>query len=130
MITIQEAHRYLNLVSDGFAPAIKCRNDSSHPNLVSWFRNNCRCPVCRYDIREYVTDISNSQRNVDLSSNFLHSSGNNEESPTNFFRRVFFDLINAMNTSDLSGNNLSTVPNLVSDYSENNFIIPDNRDHK
>lgn len=27
--------------------------------ITNWFRNNCRCPVCRYDIREYNPRLSN-----------------------------------------------------------------------
>ena len=38
--------------------------------LRNWFRRNVRCPVCRYDIRNYV----NTTRNSDISNNDL--SGN------------------------------------------------------
>lgn len=38
--------------------------------LRNWFRRNVRCPVCRYDIRNYI----NTNRNVDISNNDL--SGN------------------------------------------------------
>jgi hypothetical protein len=27
--------------------------------ILNWFRNNCRCPVCRYDIREYNSRLPN-----------------------------------------------------------------------
>ena len=27
-------------------------------NLMNWFRTSCRCPVCRYDIREYNSNAS------------------------------------------------------------------------
>ena len=73
MITIQEAHRYLNLVSDGFAPAIKCRNDSSHPNLVSWFSDKEEtefiCLACSFKIRpglklsQYIQSVLNNFKN-------------------------------------------------------------------
>ena len=35
--------------------------------LRNWFRRNVRCPVCRYDIRNYV----NTNRNSDISNNDL-----------------------------------------------------------
>jgi hypothetical protein len=35
--------------------------------LRNWFRRNVRCPVCRYDIRNYV----NANRNTDISNNDL-----------------------------------------------------------
>ena len=28
-------------------------------HITNWFRNNCRCPVCRYDIREYNPRLPN-----------------------------------------------------------------------
>jgi hypothetical protein len=42
--------------------------------LNTWFRSNCRCPVCRYDIRNYTR---NSQNNN--SSSFPDPSFNNVE---------------------------------------------------
>ena len=35
MITIQQAHRYISLVNDGFAKPIKCGNDNDHTDLVT-----------------------------------------------------------------------------------------------
>ena len=39
-----------------------CRHLFSRRSLNDWFRDNCRCPICRYDIRDYNprTDILNS----------------------------------------------------------------------
>ena len=35
--------------------------------IITWFRHNCRCPVCRYDIREYNYRISNMvQENINV----------------------------------------------------------------
>ena len=61
--------------------------------IHNWFSSNCRCPVCRYDIREYrstnvinhandiIVDTSNnttpsiipSIRNTDFSGNLIDS---------------------------------------------------------
>lgn len=30
-----------------------CGHIFRHNNLISWFNSSCRCPICRYDIREY-----------------------------------------------------------------------------
>jgi hypothetical protein len=30
-----------------------CRHTFNEPQLINWFRCNVRCPVCRYDIRDY-----------------------------------------------------------------------------
>lgn len=31
-----------------------CNHIFSRDELQNWFRSNCRCPLCRYDIRTYV----------------------------------------------------------------------------
>jgi hypothetical protein len=49
-----------------------CGHIFSSTGLSSWLRTNVRCPVCRYDIREYRT------RNQDLNTMYS-SSSNNEE---------------------------------------------------
>ena len=33
-----------------------CGHAFNTDDFNSWFRINCRCPVCRYDIRDYTTD--------------------------------------------------------------------------
>jgi hypothetical protein len=38
-----------------------CGHKFKRPNLMHWFRRNPRCPVCRYDLRDYMGgDASNS----------------------------------------------------------------------
>ena len=53
--------------------------------LATWFQSNCRCPVCRYDIRNFnrnSSSISNEERTTlthDISGNILYTedaSGN------------------------------------------------------
>jgi hypothetical protein len=53
-----------------------CGHIFREEDLTNWFRTNCFCPVCRYDIRDYgavTTDISNNDieanRTTDLSGN-------------------------------------------------------------
>lgn len=49
--------------------------------LMNWFRSNCRCPVCRYDIRDYnsnaSTEFFNNQQSVSDSSNNVSERNNN-----------------------------------------------------
>jgi hypothetical protein len=49
-------------------------------HLMNWFRSNCRCPVCRYDIRDYNSNVSSqffgNQNNVDLSNNDITNNLN------------------------------------------------------
>jgi len=50
--------------------------------LITWFRSNCRCPICRYDIRNYNANTSSSlfseSTDVDISNN-LTNENNSEE---------------------------------------------------
>ena len=39
---------------------IHCRHIFTPSGIDSWLQNNVRCPVCRYDIREYVPTRSNT----------------------------------------------------------------------
>jgi len=46
-----------------------CRHIFLKPSIMRWFRSSVRCPICRYDIREYV----------DLSGNTLNNGGEPED---------------------------------------------------
>lgn len=48
-------------------------------NLLTWLRHSVRCPVCRYDIREYVAPTENTDESVDESIN-ENTGENNVES--------------------------------------------------
>ena len=39
---------------DNVTQILGCGHIFNHESLTSWFRNHVRCPVCRYDIRNYV----------------------------------------------------------------------------
>ena len=94
----------------------QCNHIFSNSGLVSWFRTSCRCPVCRYDIRNYVStntnNISDISGNVDLSSNVLPSQLSRVERNSNssaLVELLFNNLLENHNTSDItdiSGNNL------------------------
>ena len=60
--------------------------------FTSWFRTNVRCPVCRYDIREYRGNHENSRpddvdqennSSNDISNNLNNAESNTPSSPTN-----------------------------------------------
>ena len=67
-----------------------CGHIFNTEHLNTWFQSNCRCPVCRYDIRNYNSSINNSslynetnnivnnQPNTNISSQ-NNSSETNEE---------------------------------------------------
>ena len=39
---------------DNVTQILGCGHIFNHESLTAWFRNHVRCPVCRYDIRNYV----------------------------------------------------------------------------
>jgi len=47
MITMQEIHKYLQLVNIGVAKPILCPIDKFHPEMVSWLdKNEKPCFIC------------------------------------------------------------------------------------
>jgi hypothetical protein len=59
-----------------------CGHTFHTEQLMNWFRSNCRCPVCRYDIRTYNTGSPSEFYNTNSSSNssiVTDSSNNNVE---------------------------------------------------
>jgi len=54
-----------------------CRHIFNTTNLMSWFGSNCKCPVCRYDIRNY--DPNNSTTNNTVNDNNEDNEVNEEE---------------------------------------------------
>lgn len=105
----------------------QCSHIFSNTGLTSWFRSNCRCPVCRFDIRNYISihpnNISELSSNVDNSSNILPSSVTSVErrvqnNPSSVLvDLIFSNLLNTRNVTDTSGNNLS-INNNVNDVSD------------
>lgn len=98
-------------------------------SLMNWFRTNCRCPVCRYDIRDYnlnaSTQFFNNQTNIDISNNNIDRNTNDNN--LNNFR---FDVntlynnvnnLNNLNNNDLSGNYTYSQSDILSSILSNGF---------
>lgn len=60
--------------------------------LMQWFRSHHRCPVCRYDIRDYIPNVSSLYENPTQSSS------------SQFGRSLLMALQDSINHLDLSGN--------------------------
>ena len=94
-----------------------CGHTFHTESLLNWFRTNCRCPVCRYDIRDYNTTSSseffntqnaNSLTTIDSSNNRLERMNSqnslvNETLDTNVDNN-FDNLFNITGLLDSSGN--------------------------
>lgn len=115
-----------------------CGHTFHTEHLMNWFRSNCRCPVCRYDIRDYnsnasteffsdraQTNMSSNQNQTQINNNYDLSNNNIErttinrtdsinsfESNTrNIFNDIFSDTFidDLVGTTDLSGNRLDNM---------------------
>jgi hypothetical protein len=108
-----------------------CKHLFTATNLQRWFRSNSRCPLCRYDIRNYspLRHIHNPYRNAhsrtrinsDISNNSIENdteennhnastaTGNGQirasANMTNFLTQISNDIIREINR-DSSANNL------------------------
>jgi hypothetical protein len=78
-----------------------------------WFQSNCRCPVCRYDIRNYRIRDNSSNIIEDIStnvivnnSNFNLENENNENNDTNHFLTILFQ--NLLNPTSTNNDNYNT----------------------
>ena len=71
-ITMEDFHENDNVM------VIRQCGHTFHPDsLLNWFRTNCRCPVCRFDIRDYNQGHGNSAyQAVDASFNLLSGESN------------------------------------------------------
>jgi hypothetical protein len=61
---------------------IPCGHIFCEDSFDEWFESNVRCPVCRYDIREYRRDEINNNNNnntIDISRNNIQSTRRNNE---------------------------------------------------
>ena len=89
-----------------------CNHIFNTEQLNLWFQSNCRCPVCRYDIRNYS---NHSNQSINSYGGLISS-------------RLF-------NNTDMSNNNTDThnittdiSNNITTDMSNNNTDTPNNMD--
>lgn len=100
---------------DEVSRIIYCGHVFKKSALIRWFSNNVRCPVCRYDIREYNPRNNNSDNDLSLNdipltgSNLTRTTSDNSIVSPVFAANVYsFDIpiIIGQNTYDLSDNNV------------------------
>lgn len=101
--------------------------------LQNWFRTNCRCPVCRYDIREYNSNAStefftnqqplNTQQTSNSNSNLERTTSISSVSNNNNERNNFEPTDPLLSTSvlDMSGNVVNISADLLTSYILNSF---------
>lgn len=57
----------------------QCGHIFKTEELNTWFRSNCRCPVCRYDIRTYVSSNSTNNLNENINTESVSQNSNNSQ---------------------------------------------------
>jgi hypothetical protein len=104
--------------------------------LNTWFQTNCRCPVCRYDIRNFN---SNSRETVEPNDDSINNQSINNQSINNSAQsnteRNNIDINNLYSTllssgsegffnllSDVSGNNISESANAILNNYQRRFF--------
>jgi hypothetical protein len=103
-----------------------CGHIFNTDELNRWFSSNCKCPVCRYDIRNYNSTASseffnngnqtsvNSESSTSNNNNQNSSSSREEERLINELDDNFIDnFINLYNRLDSSGNNTTHNPSYL-----------------
>jgi len=109
-----------------------CGHIFNRNELNTWFRSNCRCPVCRYDVRNYNSsnsnyfDLSGNQtRNIsiDTSNNLVNDEENTDQENIDndeVERSIEEPLNNNTNFSNSTSNNGATYFDLF--FGENTLL--------
>jgi hypothetical protein len=79
-----------------------CRHIFNTYSIHSWFANNVRCPVCRYDVRTYVVPTTTTTTEV------LEEETKNDEPLNNVFNIQQYDNSNNLIMSGLSALGVNT----------------------
>lgn len=111
-----------------------CGHTFNIEQLMNWFRSNCRCPVCRYDIRTYNTGSpseffntnssagsSNSTMVTDLSNNNLERQNRSTTEIDDINPNSLDNLLNITGLLDPSGNYTDSSTNAIATFLVNAF---------
>jgi hypothetical protein len=97
-----------------------CRHIFNTNSLMSWFNSNCKCPVCRYDIRNH--NPNNNNNNTATTSQ--HEDEDEQEQEEENTSEYIDTAINqqANNRPNLNNNAIETLfVEILSDLSNNNI---------
>ena len=95
-----------------------CNHIFNNNSLNNWFKISCKCPVCRYDIRNYniepdldtlINDDTNNDTNNDTNDDtnddtngHTNDNTNNDTNNINNTHSLIHNLINRLNIGDLN----------------------------
>ena len=101
-----------------------CSHIFKREELTTWFRTNCRCPVCRYDIRNYngntsSENIQDTSSSTDASNNYVDENESSEISEerndTQSIETNTITTPNIRNTNTNTRNTITTYLDLILD---------------
>jgi hypothetical protein len=102
-----------------------CRHIFNNSSLMSWFNSNCKCPVCRYDIRNYNPDDNNNNNQQERGQeNEQQNEQENEGEEIDSVNNPQTNQQNRLNTNttNLNNNSIETLfVEILSDLSNNNI---------
>lgn len=119
-----------NFVETSRVTMIKhCSHVFNTESLMTWFNNNSRCPVCRFDIRNYQTNLDNRNNITENNNENIneYDNTNERETPINN-RRNNTTRININNLrNNINENGFSILGNIILeglyDLSGNSFLF-------
>jgi len=94
-----------------------CGHTFHTESIMNWFRSNCRCPVCRYDIRDFTSNVSNQFFAISQDSSNNNVGRNNTNNTQN-------TSLNEEYINNVSVNSLETLQGGIFDASGNYTINP------
>ena len=100
-----------------------CGHNFREDALRNWFTTNVRCPICRYDIRDYVNgdaDVSNNNIANDVSSNTENTASANNVRMDYSMNNI--PLNNNSNSTQSLTNNLSSIIQSYLNQNLNPFV--------
>jgi len=112
--------------NDMVTQILHCGHNFNSRQLITWFQSNVRCPMCRYDIRDYTTTTIDGTSTSSTSS--TSESRENSRIPTRIRETPSRTFTNAF--SDDSINNITNITNSLSNIAFNtiNEIFEQNSD--
>ena len=94
---------------------IKCQHTFREPAIKNWFRTNVRCPVCRFDIRDYVEEEQEEiERHVQAPVQ-VHAPVQVQAQDENIIRPI------QSNNQNLSNTITSNIANIIQSYLQNDI---------
>ena len=93
----------------------RCGHYFERDSIATWFQTSCRCPICRADIRDGITDdATHNEEVVDESDD--PDNNNDEENTNNDTRNAAEENTNELNnSSNIQRNqNISNIHNMIS----------------